>query len=373
MSYYKKVLYIDYFENGERIFNAGFVKLMKIMGTDQVCMQIQVQNVPVGWNAEREVWLYTPAFQKREALAARLGSMEINGGRGMLQIKNLADVLPGTVAETLDGRGFELRMELMPGEYLSCRLEGEEKLEGEKKREEEDKKEEVPASEPVPAFASEPVQAPAPQSAPVLELESGPQSDPVSTAESVSQSDSASELESAPQSDSALELDSTPQSDSAPAAESAPCLAPASAANGEQESGLPLTADPGCEPEALHRPRRVHRDKWKQLWENYPHIAPFDDERYYLCLELQDLVILPGKYYRLAENSFLRHGYYNYEHLILARSVRKGVEKYYIGVPGNYYEKEKQVAVYFGFESFEPKAEPAREGDFGYYMIGVDI
>lgn len=349
MSYYKKVLYIDYFENGERIFNAGFVKLMKIMGTDQVCMQIQVQNVPVGWNAEREVWLYTPAFQKREALAARLGSMEINGGRGMLQIKNLADVLPGTVAETLDGRGFELRMELMPGEYLSCRLEGEEKLEGEKKLEEEDKKEEVPASEPVPAFASEPVQAPAPQSAPVLELESGPQSDPVSTAESVSQSDSASELESAP------------------------FLAPVWAANRELESGAPLTADPGSEPEALHRPRRVHRDKWKQLWENYPHIAPFDDERYYLSLELQDLVILPGKYYRLAENSFLRHGYYNYEHLILARSVRKGVEKYYIGVPGNYYEKEKQVAVYFGFESFEPKAEPAREGDFGYYMIGVDI
>jgi hypothetical protein len=44
-----------------------------------------------------------------------------------------------------------------------------------------------------------------------------------------------------------------------------------------------------------------------------------------------------------------------------------------VGVPGNYYEKEKQVAVMFGFESFETKTEPAKEGDFGYYMIGVVI
>ena len=72
-------------------------------------------------------------------------------------------------------------------------------------------------------------------------------------------------------------------------------------------------------------------------------------------------------------NSFLLHGYYNYHHLLLARVERKGEACYYIGVPGNFYEKEKQVAIMFGFESFECAEEPAQAGDFGYYMMRARI
>ena len=121
------------------------------------------------------------------------------------------------------------------------------------------------------------------------------------------------------------------------------------------------------------RMMRMHRDKWQQLWESFPHIRPFQDEREYLQLTLQDLIVLPKSSYSMAENSFLLHGYYNYEHLILTKLYKRGTEKYYIGVPGNYYVKEAQMAVLFGFESFEPRIEPAKEGDFGYYMIGVEI
>jgi len=42
-------------------------------------------------------------------------------------------------------------------------------------------------------------------------------------------------------------------------------------------------------------------------------------------------------------------------------------------VPGNFYEREKQVALMFGFESFECQKEPAQVGDFGYYMIPVEL
>ncbi len=113
--------------------------------------------------------------------------------------------------------------------------------------------------------------------------------------------------------------------------------------------------------------------KWKQLSAIYPHIRPFHDEREYLSIGLGDFVILTGKYYELVHNSFLLHGYYNYKHLILTRLVRRGEIKYYIGVPGNFYEREKQVAVMFGFESFECQEEPARNGDYGYYMIPVEL
>ena len=114
-------------------------------------------------------------------------------------------------------------------------------------------------------------------------------------------------------------------------------------------------------------------DKWKQLSSIYPHITPFQDEREYLSLGPEDFVIFPNKFYRVVNNSFLLHGYHNYRHLILARMESRGEVRYYVGVPGNFYDKEKQVALMFGFESFECKQEPARSGDYGYYMMRVEL
>ena len=117
----------------------------------------------------------------------------------------------------------------------------------------------------------------------------------------------------------------------------------------------------------------MSEDKWQQLQRIYPHICPFQDEREYLSLRPEDFVILRSDAYRLVQNSFLLHGFYNYKHLILTHMSQKNVGRYYIGVPGNFYEKEKQVAIMYGFDSFECKHEPAGEGDFGYYMIRVEL
>ena len=117
----------------------------------------------------------------------------------------------------------------------------------------------------------------------------------------------------------------------------------------------------------------LKENKWKQLSEIYKHIAPFQDERDYLSIGPGDFVIFPEKYYKLVNNSFLLHGYYNYKHLILTKMVVRGETRYYMGVPGNFYEREKQVALMFGFESFECQEEPARAGDYGYYMIRVEL
>uniref|UniRef100_UPI0040571349 hypothetical protein n=1 Tax=Acetatifactor sp. TaxID=1872090 RepID=UPI0040571349 len=113
--------------------------------------------------------------------------------------------------------------------------------------------------------------------------------------------------------------------------------------------------------------------KWKQLWQIYPHIRPFCDEREYLSLSPGDFVILSEKYFRMVNNSFLLHGYYNYKHLVLKRIEGRGKIGYYVGVPGNFYDREKQVALMFGFESFESQVEPAGIGDYGYYMMRVEL
>ena len=113
--------------------------------------------------------------------------------------------------------------------------------------------------------------------------------------------------------------------------------------------------------------------KWEQLIAIYPPITPFGDARQYLQISPGDFVILKDRSYRMVNNSFLLHGYFTYRHLILHRQNRRGEMAYYVGVPGRYYDREKEVAILFGFESFEGAQEPAREGDFGYYMMRVEL
>ena len=113
--------------------------------------------------------------------------------------------------------------------------------------------------------------------------------------------------------------------------------------------------------------------KWEQLSSIYPHIHPFRDAREFLSVGPEDFVVLRERCYQMTHNSFLLHGCYNYRHLLLMRQEVSGEVKYYIGVPGNFYEREKQVARMFGFESFEGAREPAWEGDFGYYLIAVEL
>lgn len=127
--------------------------------------------------------------------------------------------------------------------------------------------------------------------------------------------------------------------------------------------------DFGRQPEAVP----LLEDKWLQLCAIYPHIKPFQDQREYLSIRPQDFVLFSADSYKAAGNSFMLHGYYNYRHLILTREERRGEILYYVGVPGNYYDREKQVAVMFGFESFECAQEPAQSSDFGYYMMRVQI
>ena len=133
------------------------------------------------------------------------------------------------------------------------------------------------------------------------------------------------------------------------------------------------------EPELTGKPKkgpktiaRLSTNKWEQLCRFYRKITPFGDDRDYLSIEPRDFVILCGKYQELVQNSFLLHGYYNYGHVILTR-IKGEEEKYYIGVPGVYYENEKQAALLFGFEGFEGGTEFLQDGAFGYYMKRVEI
>lgn len=112
----------------------------------------------------------------------------------------------------------------------------------------------------------------------------------------------------------------------------------------------------------------LKEDKWEQILDTYEQIHPYGDERVYVKLEPKDFVILQSRYQHLVNNSFLLHGFYNYRYVILGKE-----QDYYLGVPGVFYEREKMVALMFGFEAFECPGGNVRAGEFGYYLRKVEL
>lgn len=114
----------------------------------------------------------------------------------------------------------------------------------------------------------------------------------------------------------------------------------------------------------------IREDKWEQILATYETIHPYGDGRVYVKLEPKDFVIMQGKYQHLVNNSFLLHGFYNYRYLILGKEQGK---EYYLGVPGVFYEREKMVALMFGFEAFDCEGGNTSPGGFGYYLRRVEL
>lgn len=128
--------------------------------------------------------------------------------------------------------------------------------------------------------------------------------------------------------------------------------------------------------ERRKRERRVTTlsdDKWKQLCNIYPTVHPIGDDVDFVEITPADFVILRQEYQNLVRNSFLLHGYYNYNHVLLG----KYPDKYYIGVPGIMHEQERIAAAMFGFVGFEraeaPEEQKENRDQFGYYMMEVGI
>lgn len=63
---------------------------------------------------------------------------------------------------------------------------------------------------------------------------------------------------------------------------------------------------------------------------------------------------LPSANWYLSDNSFLKHGVYNYEFLFLKKEMDERGERVWLGVPGYYEKQELLMAMLFGFPEFKP-------------------
>lgn len=97
-------------------------------------------------------------------------------------------------------------------------------------------------------------------------------------------------------------------------------------------------------------PDYTWEEVWKSLKENHPVYRPFvDKEVECVQIELKNLRELPKRYWYLGNNSFLLHGFFNYQYLVVGRN---GEDRWFIGVPGIYQRQERVMAAIFGFAEF---------------------
>lgn len=286
MSYGKKISYLDYCENGERICGVGFVKTE--LRNDELTIYVNVRGLRHPEPSSPKVVLYCSSGEKL------LGQIQLENGQG--EMRHTCHLLRDAKEENGNVRLLSLRIVLGEGREIRCIWEKDSE-----------------------------------KALKVQEYEG---------------------ITERIEDEGTTERIVDENSDEI------------------KESECPTEVKENEEPQTVVR---LLEDKWRQISAIYPHVQPFQDDRDFLSITPADFVMLTADSYRGANNSFLLHGFYNYRHLILTRLEQRGEILYYLGVPGNYYDREKQVAILFGFESFECAEEPAQEGDYGYYMMRVQI
>ena len=395
--YRKQIAYLDYLEDGVKIKNAGFVRIEEQNGHNR--MEVKVKNLPgkdcgefrlqeehertVGrislqggngnccmvWrmpepgeldNSREESWQQTAQLRillsgKRMLIANWHEPVEIPAQKETLQLQQQQSQVQGAQFQQMEARSSQTNPPRQPG-----------------------------AGEIIP-YPERRGSAIEKQSAMSKESAATEQftmvKEPAETEQSAMSEESAATEQSTMAKESAATEQSTLAKEPAEIEQSA--MSEESAASKQQpvttetpSASAPMLPFPSTAPKAPSSPSRepvCSTDKWEQLCTMYPEIHPFRDSREYLSIAPKDFVVLCKEYQKLVHNSFLLHGYYNYRHLILCRIRQKDAWQYYIGVPGNFYDREKMVAEMFGFEAFEGEKESASPGDYGYYMKRVEI
>ncbi len=94
--------------------------------------------------------------------------------------------------------------------------------------------------------------------------------------------------------------------------------------------------------------------------------SPFPEQEGLQCVQIMpcDIVRLQQENYQVGRSSFLQHGFYQYRHLMLART-QEGT--YLLGVPGYQNEQESYMARIFGFGDFYPARICECRRTFGYW------
>ena len=116
-------------------------------------------------------------------------------------------------------------------------------------------------------------------------------------------------------------------------------------------------------------------DAFEKMLEEYPKLPMYGATELFQCVRIhpKDIGKLDMRNWKLGVNSFLTHGYYTYQYLLLGKMrFDDGSARPIIGVPGVFSNREKYLANMFGFEQFIPvKKVGVKTGEFGYWIVEI--
>jgi len=128
-----------------------------------------------------------------------------------------------------------------------------------------------------------------------------------------------------------------------------------------------------CPYQIQREQKKGSRNVFEELLAEYPKLPMYGAQELFDCVRIhpKDIGKLDMRNWKLGVNSFLTHGFYTYQYLMLGKMrFENGVEQPVLGVPGVYSNREKYVANMFGFEQFIPvKKTGIKTGEFGYWIV----
>lgn len=361
--YQKTIAYLDYLENGMKIKNAGFVRIEENGG--RMRLEMRVKNIPESFSGQYELKADAGGTVGRISLSRGCGSCCVVWSEGNEGSRGKRKTQANGIYIRLPGRRLLQAVWPSPiGLLTETQEQGEEKDQIQELRPEAVQFQKETADTEGKARRAEPVKMG--QRTESVKVE--PKTEPAETEQRMNTVDTEQSAEPIGQGRKA-EPTGTPQKGDLQLMEAERgmqendgCKTAVGTEFAQQEKSVQEAKEPVC-----------YGDKWEQLSHMYMQIHPFQDDRMYLSIAPKDFVVLRQEYQKMVHNSFLLHGYYNYKHLILGKIREKDEWCYYLGVPGNFYNREKMVAEMFGFEAFEGERNPAGPGDFGYFMKKVEI
>lgn len=116
-------------------------------------------------------------------------------------------------------------------------------------------------------------------------------------------------------------------------------------------------------------------DAFEEMIEKYPKLPMYGATELFDCVRIhpRDIGKLDMRNWKLGVNSFLSHGFYTYQYLLLGKlRFEDGTYQSVLGVPGVYSNRERYMANMFGFDQFIPvKQTNVKTGEFGYWIVEI--
>ena len=341
------IRYLYEYENGKRMRNVGFVKVDQ---SDDECI-VHIHGKGLRLEGEKELSVYLFYEKGGECIGIPQGTVENVNPAVNYQLKYTKDdvgepgnysLIEGIIMENRSHRKYAAVWDDMPVNVNEMRLWMPADLTAEAEEEPEHSPEEE--LEALPEEPSEPAGETDSEPMPEHLAEPTPEQRPESKPERLSEPEfeATDEFTEEP----ASEYDIVPEEENDEAGFPEEEQEPAEVESFEEEAAEP---DNAAEPEDTAGVSAGEQP-----------VEPLEDaevtetaccrEQGKKCTKIQrqDMVQLPRCEWRLSNNSFLLHGYYNYHHLVLIEEEGNT----WLGVPGIYHPKEAKAAEAFGFPQF---------------------